>query len=350
VSQPSFASSESSAAIAATLRALSPAYAVTPLVDLPVLARRLGVAQVLVKDEGRRMLGSFKSLGGTYAGLNALARRQGATIAALLARRAADLPQLVCASDGNHGLAVAAAARFAGTKAKVFLHAHVPDVRARRIADQGAEIVWVPGTYDDAVDAAAAAAETAGAILVADTAPHDDPIVRDVMAGYGVIAHEVREQVEAARLARPTHLFVQAGVGGLAAALAEGLSDFLAPPARLVVVEPETAACLAAAFARGHVVRIAGELNTAAEMLSCGEASAPAFAILRRAGAEVVTVSERALLDAPQALRAAGGPDTTPSGATGLAGLASVIGSAHASRLVLTAESRVLLVISEAAL
>src|SRR5438045_1623401 len=109
----------SPAAIAATLRALSPDYAPTPLLELSALAARLGVAQLLAKDEGRRMLGSFKSLGGTYAGLGALARTRGASIADLIAHRASDLPALICASDGNHGLAVAAAARFAGTKAQV---------------------------------------------------------------------------------------------------------------------------------------------------------------------------------------------------------------------------------------
>jgi len=344
-------SSSSPAAIAAILRALSPAYAPTPLLDLSALASRLGVAQVLAKDEGRRMLGSFKSLGGTYAGLAALARQHGCDIAALLAERPKDLPQLICASDGNHGLAVAAAARFAGATAQVFLHAGVPAARASRIEAEGAAIVRVQGTYDDAVDAAAAAAARGAGILVADTAPDaNDPIVRDVMAGYGVIAHELREQIEAAGLARPTHLFVQAGVGGLAAALAEGLAGVLEKPARIVAVEPETCACLAAAFAQGRVTRIAGDLHTAAEMLSCGEASAPAFAILAAAGAEVVTVPERALEEAPALLRAAGGPDTTPSGATGLAGLASIIGTAHASRLALGPDSRVLIVISEAAL
>jgi len=338
------------APIAATLRALSPEYAVTPLLDLKQLASRLGVAQVLAKDEGRRMLGSFKSLGGTYAGLAALARAQGGDIAGLLAKRPQGQPQLICASDGNHGLAVAAGARFAGTTAQVFLHAGVPQARAKRIEARGAAIVWVQGTYDDAVDAAAAAAK-GGGILVADTAPDaDDPIVRDVMAGYGVIAHEVREQVEAAGHARPTHLFVQAGVGGLAAALAEGLSGWMAPPARIVAVEPEACACLAAAFAQGRAIRIAGHLHTAAEMLSCGEASTPAFEILRQTGAEVVTVSERALEQAPALLRAAGGPETTPSGATGLAGLSSVVGTAHASRFALGPDSRVLIVISEAAL
>jgi diaminopropionate ammonia-lyase len=337
--------------IAAELARLSPDYAPTPLLDLRALAARLGIAQLLAKDEGRRMLGSFKSLGGTYAGLAALARAARTDIAGLLAQCARDLPQLICASDGNHGLAVAAAARFAGTKARVFLHAGVPPVRARRIEAQGATIEWVQGTCDDAVDAAARVAQEGATILVADTA-HDpaDPVVRDVMAGYGVIAHEVRRQVETAGHRRPTHLFVQAGAGGLAAAMAEGLNGWMAQPATIVAVEPEKCASLAAAFARGAVVRIAGELHTAAEMLSCGEASAPAFEILRRAGARVATVTERELADAPDLLRAADGPATTPSGAAGLAGLASVLGGAHRQCFRITAESRVLIVISEAAL
>src|SRR5205085_12047814 len=125
------------------LARLSPAYAPTPLLDLKILAARLGVAQVLAKDEGRRMLGSFKSLGGTYAGLAALARTKETDVAGLLSQRPRDLPRLICASDGNHGLAVAAAARFAGTGAKIFLHAGVPPVRARRIEAEGADIEWV---------------------------------------------------------------------------------------------------------------------------------------------------------------------------------------------------------------
>src|ERR1044072_7347271 len=101
-------------AAAQDLLRLSPAYAPPPLLDLGALAARLGVGQLLAKQEGARMLGSFKSLGGTYAGLRALARLKGMDVAGLLAGRPSDLPPLICASDGNHGLAVAAAAKFAG--------------------------------------------------------------------------------------------------------------------------------------------------------------------------------------------------------------------------------------------
>jgi diaminopropionate ammonia-lyase len=336
--------SQDSAAIAAELLALSPDYAATPLLDLPRLARRLGVAQLLAKDEGRRMLRSFKSLGGTYAGLRALARAAGSDVATLLARRPSGQPALICASDGNHGLAVALAAQRAGAPARIFLHGGVPAARADRIARLGAEIVWVQGTYDDAVDAAVAAARQGGAILVPDTteAPHD-PVVADVMAGYGVIAAEIRQQMTAAGQAPPTHLFIQAGVGGIAAAMAEGLQGWMAAPATVTVVEPEQAPSVAAGMAAGRAVRIPGSLETAAEMLSCGEASAPALAVLRRHGATVVTVPEAALEAAPAALLEAGGPATTPSGATGLAGALAAAGT-------LPTESRVLVVITEAAL
>jgi diaminopropionate ammonia-lyase len=336
--------------IAAELLRLSTAYAPTPLLDLPRLALRLGVGQILAKYEGPRMLGSFKSLGGTYAGLRALARAAGMDIANLVAHRPGNLPALLCASDGNHGLAVAAAAKFAGGLARIFLHSGVPAIRARRIAAQGAEIVWVQGNYDDAVDAAAEAARAGDGILVADTTNDPaDPVVSDVMAGYGVMAAEIRQQVETNAHQLPTHLFVQAGVGGLAAAMAKELADWMAQPAVTVVVEPEGVACVAAALAADGPVRLAGNLDTAAEMLSCGEASAPALIVLRRHDARAVTVPEGGLTEAPRVLHAEGGPTTTPSGAASLAGvIAAMADDAIAARLNLGPDSRVLILITEA--
>jgi diaminopropionate ammonia-lyase len=338
--------------IARQLLALSPQYAATPLLDLRSLATRLGFAQILAKDEGQRMLGSFKSLGGTYAGLRALARFAGKDIAELLdpATRPR-LPALICASDGNHGLAVASAARFAGASARIFLHSRVPAVRARRIEMQGAEIVWIDGTYDDAVDAAAKAGRAGAGILIADTTDaSDDPVVADVMAGYGVVAAEIRRQVAAAGHQRPTHVFVQAGVGGLACAMGEGLTTWMAPPAGLIVVEPEKSACVAAALEQDRIVRIPGDLETAAEMLSCGEASAPATMVLRRLGARVVTVDEDTLEQAPGVMREHGGPASTASGAAGLAGLLRLAADGGTAGFGLGASSRILIVVTEAAL
>jgi diaminopropionate ammonia-lyase len=328
-----------------------PVYAATPLIDLPELAAALGVATVLIKDEGRRPLGSFKALGGVYAGLRALVRAAGVSAEALLdpARDRRPLPALVCASAGNHGLSVAAAARLAKTKARVFMSEAIPAARAARIAAKGAEVVRVSGGFDDAVRAAAEAAQAAGDLLIPDTSQNpDDPVVGDVMAGYGIIAEEVRADLAVARRPAPTHLFVQAGVGGLAAAMTAGLSATLAPPAKIVVVEPEGAACVAAGLTARRPAPIEGSLEGSAEMLACGEASAPALAVLLRHGVEALEVAETALRAAPAFLRAHGGPATTPSGAAGLAGLRRALAEPDlAARFALTRESRALLIVSE---
>jgi diaminopropionate ammonia-lyase len=342
---------DSPAALLRLWPASDPASAPTPLLDLPRLAARCGVAQVLVKDEGPRLLGSFKTLGGMYAGLRALARAAGLPgLAALAAARQPNLPALLCASAGNHGLAVAAAARLAGAQARVYLHESVPRERARWIAEQGAEIVWISGTYDDAVAEAKGAAARGDGLLISDISEReDDPVVADVMAGYGLMAGEIADQLRAGNFERPTHLFVQAGVGGLAAALAEALRDHLAEPRRIVVVEPDQAPCVAAALAAGQVERVHGDLDTSAEMLACGEASAPALRLLLRHGATALLVSEAELRAAPAVLAQEGGPVTTESGAAGLAGLLKARpGSAEAARLDLDAGSRVLLFATEA--
>jgi diaminopropionate ammonia-lyase len=308
----------------------------TSLLDIPRIARQAGIARLFVKNEGERPLGNFKVLGGRYAGLRALKKNF------------AGPRRLICASDGNHGLAVAAAAADAGAQCCVFLPSAASPLRAARIENAGGEICWVEGTYDDAVTAAAAAAARGEGLLVSDTtAILHDLIVGDVMRGYERICDELVDQVSE----RPTHLFVQAGVGGLAASLAEGLSKLMAPPAAIVVVEPESAACVNAALRIGKPVRIGGDLKTCAEMLSCGLASAPAVEILARHGVSSMTVTEEQILAAVDMLRTHGEVATTPSGATGFAGLLSALrDTALRTKLALGPESRVILVVTERSL
>ncbi|MGO1072034.1 pyridoxal-phosphate dependent enzyme [Lysobacter sp. CA199] len=323
----------------------------TDLLELPVLAQRCGVRQVLAKAENQRALGSFKSLGGMYAGLRALSRRTGAAsltqLRAACAASSAPL-RLVCASDGNHGLAVAAAAHHVGIAARVFLPAAVAEARAARIRALGAEIARVQGDYEDAVLQAEAFAARGEGLLIADTGsdPHD-PVIADVLAGYGLLARELRAQCAQA----PTHVYVQAGVGVLATALAEGLHDWLRAPARLVVVEPDNAACVGHGLRVGHPQRIAGDLATVAGMLSCGQAAGVALASLQRHGARAMRVDETGLSQAPAAVNAAGGPDSTPSGAAGVAGLLHAAVDPELRRAHgLNNDSVVLVVITEAAL
>jgi diaminopropionate ammonia-lyase len=330
---------------------LWPDYRPTPLIDVPELARRANVARVLIKVESERPLGNFKSVGGMVAGLRAIARTLGAVSVEDLtadSRKYGMPPRLICASDGNHGLSVAAAAQRVGGAASIFLPRGVTSRRAERIERLGGEIVWVAGTYDDAVTEAALAAARGEGLLIPDTTEHPhDLVVLDVMAGYQLITRELTTQLGNAIGDLPTHHFIQAGVGGLAAAIAQGLQGLPGAAARLLVVEPKTAGCVAQALAVGRPERIAGDLRTSAEMLSCGLASAPALAVLLRHKAHSVLIDEAALHDAV-ALLAAAGLDTTPSGGAGLAGLMAVTADetlrvAHE----LSRDSRVLIIVTE---
>lgn len=319
----------------------------SPVLPIPSLAHRLGVGFIYAKVETGRPLGSFKSLGGTFAAVAAIARSR---LSLPAAQATASAPHLVCASDGNHGLAVATGARYAGANCTVVLHSGVPEVRTRRIRDAGAVVRIAGGTYDDAVDLARELAAKNGYLLIPDTSLDPvDPVVADVMAGYAVISDELRRQFSQDRIATPTHVFVQAGVGGLAAAITEGLRGWLSAPARIIIVEPDQAPCVALAMAAGRPVRAAGNLETSADMLSCGEASAPALKTLREYGVTCMTVSEVELARSVRELEEACGVETTSSGAAGLAALAAAAGdSLRRQELDLTGDSRILLLVTEA--
>jgi diaminopropionate ammonia-lyase len=338
--------------LAADAREIWPEYAATRLIELPGLARIASIGHVFVKAECDRPLGNFKVLGGMLAGLRALARAAGmTTLRELLSNptQQSSLPRLICASDGNHGLAVAAAAARAGARASIYLPEGVSRIRANRIEAFGAEIVWVSGTYDDAVRNASAAAARGEGLLISDTSSDpNDAVAKEVMAGYGLITRELTAQFSTDARDGPTHVFVQAGVGGLAAAIAAGVKDLLGGPKRLLVVEPQAAACVASALSAGQPVHISGHLQTSAAMLSCGLASAPALTVLQRHRVSAIAVGEEQLEAAANAMLEAGGPATTASGAAGLAGLLQVAAcpSLRAEHQ-LGAESRVLLIVTE---
>ena len=208
--------------------------------------------------------------------------------------------------------------------------------------------MWIAGTYDDAVLAAEAAADRDEGLLISDTSadPHD-AVVADVMEGYGLLAEEIVQQLAVMR-ERPSHLFVQAGVGGLAAAVVEGLHQRLQSSMRSLVVEPEAAPCVARALATTRPVRVEGDLHTTAEMLACGVASAPALRILEQYPVDAMLVPESELKLAAVAMRSFGGPQTTASGACGLAGLLRVAArDSLRAEYGLASESVVLLIATE---
>ncbi|MBI3516387.1 MAG: diaminopropionate ammonia-lyase [Proteobacteria bacterium] len=374
-----------------------PGYAPTPLLALDDIAREVGVAAVHYKDEaGRFGLGSFKALGGPYA----VRRHLGAVLDATLGRAVATAELLdgrhraltegvtvTTATDGNHGRAVAWAAALFGCRAVIYLHHGVSPGRQAAIERYGATVVRTPGHYDDSVRRAAADAAANGWTVVSDTSYEGyREIPRDVMHGYTVMVEEALGQWPGAEPA--THVFVQGGVGALAAAVAARLWQRArqgrsaasankdkrggceararvpmalagaAPPAalgtrrpRIVVVEPERAACLFASARAGTPTAATGDLDTVMAGLACAEVSRLAWDMLARAADDFMTVPDQAAIDAMRRLAARRQP--VVAGESAVAGLAAVRavaadGAARAA-LRLGADSRVLLFGSEGA-
>ena len=255
-----------------------------------------------------------------------------------------------CATDGNHGRAVAWGARCAGARCVIYLHRHVSQGREDAIAAYGAEIVRVEGVYDDSVRRAAADARARGWTVVSDTAwPGYEDIPRWVMQGYTVIMAEVAEQLEGLR---PSHMFVQAGVGGLAAAAIAPLwEDQGGERPYCVVVEPHAADCVYQSAVQGRLARGKGSLETVMACLSAGEVSPLAWTVLETGADAFITVADRFC---PQAMRAFADTDTPlvvgESGCAGLAGVMAVLDDADAAGAMgLDRSADVLLIASEGA-
>ena len=337
-------------------------HVVTPLHALPALARELGVGAIHVKDEGLRLgLGSFKALGGSYAVirlvLDAALERLGRAVdvAALQApdvRAIAAGMTFACATDGNHGRSVAQGARLVGASAVVFVHSGVSQERVAAIARFGAEIVRVAGSYDDSVEEAARVADKNGWTIVSDTSwPGYERIPALVMQGYTAMVREALRQLPEP----PTHVFVQAGVGGVAAAVGGHLALALADQRPMfIVVEPARAACVYESARVGRPVRIEQGKPTVMAMLECYEPSLIAWRVLSRVADGFMTVEEEDAVAAMKRLARPLGADPAvvagESGGVGLAGLISALADPEARKaLRLSPRSRIFVINTEGA-
>ncbi|MBA8899193.1 diaminopropionate ammonia-lyase [Phyllobacterium sp. P30BS-XVII] len=334
----------------------------TPLHALPGLAAELGIAALHVKDEGQRLgLGSFKALGGSYAVIRLVLEEANRQLGRIVdvselhtqeVRAIASRMTFGCATDGNHGKSVAAGARLVGAKSAIFVHAGVSDERVAAIARYGAEMIRVDGTYDDSIRESARVSEAKGWTVVSDTSwPGYERIPGLVMQGYtAIICEALRDLPEL-----PTHVFVQAGVGGVAAALAGHLAlVFGDRRPTFIVVEPARAACIFASAAAGEVVKIAHGEATVMAMLECYEPSPVAWRVLTRAADAFMTVEEEGAVRAMNRLARPLGNDTPvvagESGGAGLAGLFAVAGDQAVREAIhLDSHSRVFIVNTEGA-
>lgn len=297
-----------------------PGYAPTPLVALPALAAELGLGDVRVKDESKRFgLNAFKVLGASYA-IHRFMQKAPPPAGKTLT--------FATATDGNHGRAVAWAARRLGHEAVIFVPSNTVPARINAIRGEGAELVVVDGTYDDTVRRAAADAEQHGWQVISDTAwPGYMEIPGWIMEGYGTVFAEATRQLATAGAAAPDVVLLQAGVGGLACA---GTLYYFrhGPRPKLVSVEPTDADCLAESIASpdGGIREAKGRQNSIMAGLNCGTPSLLAWPIIR-AGMDGFLAVEDAFAEAAMRRFAAGqgGDPAIVSGESGAAGLAGLL-------------------------
>lgn len=277
-----------------------PDYRPTPLVEAPLLAQSLGVAHVYVKVESQRLgLPSFKGLGAAWAVAVALCERFGAEpnpaggIEALRALVAGcEGLTLLAATDGNHGRAVARLARRIGIGARILVPSNLARARVEVIAREGAELVMVDGSYDDAVRQSAA--EAGGdTILVSDTSwAGYERVPAAVVDGYATILDEVDRQLAEAGARIPDEVVVQIGVGAFAAAVVRHFRRDGASVPRLIGVEPVGAACVHASLRAGELVEVPGPHDSIMAGLNCGRPSLVAWPTVSRGLDVAVTVED----------------------------------------------------------
>ena len=305
-------------------------YEPTPIHSLTDIAKKSAVSEILYKDERLRFsLKSFKALGGAYAvakllieelSENGIEANSDDLISKKFRSVTSDIT-VCCATDGNHGRSVAWGAQMFGCRCEIFIHKHVSSAREKAIAQYGAKVHRIDGNYDDSVHMAARVASEKEYFVVSDTS-YDGytEVPKNVMQGYTIMVDEAINQMKKF----PTHVFLQGGVGGLAAAVVAHIieSDPLNIPI-FVVVEPTRAGCLLQSAKKGSPVTVDGDLETMMAGLSCGEVSLLAWEILKNRVNHFLTIDDDCVTPTMQLLA----NQTTPivSGESAVAGLAGFL-------------------------
>jgi diaminopropionate ammonia-lyase len=343
-----------------------PRYEMTPLKRLSNLASRLGLGSIWVKDESARFrLNAFKALGGSFAIYRFICEkvnRPNLSYADLMSEEIrAELGDITftSATDGNHGKGLAWATRKLEFPCIIYVHKNTTQARIAAIAEYGAEVRVVDGNYDDAVRQCERDARANGWQVISDTSwPGYEDVPKWVMQGYTTLLAETQEQFAAQGIVKPTHIFLQAGVGAFAAAMIAFYEKLFGDAAPIsVVVEPREAACLyhSVDVDDGQPHSISGDLDTIMAGLACGEPSPLAWDILRDCADFIVTAPDYV---AAKGMRMYGVPlrgdpyvISGESGAVTLGALAFIMeyegAAALREQLQLNENSRVLLINTE---
>ncbi|HHV38623.1 MAG TPA: diaminopropionate ammonia-lyase [Tepidimicrobium sp.] len=267
-------------------------YTETPLHRLDNLAKHYGIKNIFLKDESYRFgLNAFKVLGGSYAIGKYLADKLGLDITEVnfeylkspeIKKKLGEIT-FVTATDGNHGRGVAWAASQLGQKSVVYMPRGSSQIRLDNIRKEGAEASIIDGNYDDAVRLSDEMARKHGWVVVQDTAWEGyEDIPTWIMQGYGTLIDEAMEQLALEKVDKPTHVFLQAGVGSFAGAVQGYLTAKFGEDRPItIVVEPDDANCLYRSALRGQIEIVDGDMPTIMAGLACGEPNTISYEILK---------------------------------------------------------------------
>ena len=241
-------------------------YAPTPLIELNKLSKELNLNKIYYKDENKRFdLKSFKALGGAYAVEKVTKGNKDIIVAT--------------ATAGNHGRSVAWGARRLGLKCKIFISEFVSDARGKAMADLGADVVKVKGNYEKSLMECIKQSTENNWQIVQDVAWKDYMLIPTLtMAGYSVMMKEIVDKIKIEEI---THIFLQAGVGGMAGAIIAGAARYLKNIPKMIVVEPDSAACVMESIKTGKIKKINITRESLMGGMSCGEPSLVPWKILK---------------------------------------------------------------------
>jgi len=252
-------------------------YSPTPLISLNKLNEKLNFNKIYYKDESKRFhLKSFKALGGAYAVEKIIKEN--------------DKKVISTATAGNHGRSVAWGSQKNGLKCKIFISEFVSESRAEVMRNFGADVIRVKGNYEDSLNECINQSNKNNWQIVQDVAWKDYKLVPKLtMAGYSVMMKEISEQIKSEKI---SHVILQAGVGGMAAAMVAGIARYLDYIPQIIIVEPDSAACVLESIKTGKIEKISIEKESIMGGMSCGEVSLVPWEILRNSVHFCITVSD----------------------------------------------------------
>ena len=252
-------------------------YAPTPLLLLNKLSTELKLKRIFYKDESKRFhLKSFKALGGSYA-VEKIAKGNKEIV-------------ISTATAGNHGRSVAWGSKKLGLKCKIFISEYVSETRADAMRGFGADVIRIKGNYEDSLNECIKQSNQNNWQIVQDVAWKNYMLIPKLtMAGYSVMMKEISEQINNQKV---SHIILQAGVGGMAAAMVAGLARYLNHVPQIIIVEPDSASCVLASINTGKIEKISIEKESIMGGMSCGEVSLVPWQILKKSVNYCVTVSD----------------------------------------------------------